>query len=231
MTLGDRIKEARKQKGLSQEKLAELMSVSRQAVTKWEQGQSAPSTENLFKLAEILGTKVDLLLAEPSTEEKTPTAQEIYRLYKAEKTAKRTALGQNIKMMLLFVGVYLLIYLLGRIIWCDITETTFLGWLVLSRPAGEHSYLYGWLLSSNMYWIGMGISVIPILVGKKRYGITTLAGFVIGLLAGILFGPYPAGVPYGHGDYGWAIWGGVFIVSVVVGIILEGIMKKKCAGS
>ncbi|MBD5081015.1 MAG: helix-turn-helix transcriptional regulator [Ruminococcaceae bacterium] len=44
----------RKKKALSQEKLAELMGVSRQAVTKWESGNSKPSSENLIKLAELL---------------------------------------------------------------------------------------------------------------------------------------------------------------------------------
>ena len=63
MSLGERIKEQRKNSGLSQEKVAEFVGVSRQAVTKWEANQSAPSTENLFKLAEIFGTTVDMLLS------------------------------------------------------------------------------------------------------------------------------------------------------------------------
>ena len=41
MTLGEKIKEQRTAHGLSQETLAETMGVSRQAVTKWEAGQSA----------------------------------------------------------------------------------------------------------------------------------------------------------------------------------------------
>ena len=62
MTLGERIKACRQHAGMSQEKVAELVGISRQAVTKWESDQSAPNTENLFKLAEIFGTTVDLLL-------------------------------------------------------------------------------------------------------------------------------------------------------------------------
>ena len=62
MTLGERIKTCRQKVGMSQEKVAELVGVSRQAVTKWEANQSAPNTENLFKLAEIFGTTVDMLL-------------------------------------------------------------------------------------------------------------------------------------------------------------------------
>jgi transcriptional regulator with XRE-family HTH domain len=71
MTLGERIKTCRQQAGMSQEKVAELVGISRQAVTKWETNQSAPSTENLFKLAEIFGTTVDLLLHEEASGEDT----------------------------------------------------------------------------------------------------------------------------------------------------------------
>ncbi len=69
MTLGEKIKACRQQAGMSQEKVAELLGISRQAVTKWETNKSAPSTDNLFKLAEIFGTTVDLLLPEPKAEE------------------------------------------------------------------------------------------------------------------------------------------------------------------
>lgn len=47
MTLGEKIRDCRIRAGLSQEKLAEHMDVTRQAVGKWETGQSAPSAENL----------------------------------------------------------------------------------------------------------------------------------------------------------------------------------------
>ena len=62
MTVGERIKTCRQNTGMSQEKVADLIGVSRQAVTKWEADQSAPNTENLFKLAELFGTTVDMLL-------------------------------------------------------------------------------------------------------------------------------------------------------------------------
>ena len=55
MTLGERIKEHRNKLGFSQEKIAELVGVSRQAVTKWETNQSMPCMENLIALADIFG--------------------------------------------------------------------------------------------------------------------------------------------------------------------------------
>lgn len=60
--LGKNIAGYRKGKGLSQEKVAEYMGVSRQAVTKWESGLSRPSTDNLIKLAGLLEVNVETLL-------------------------------------------------------------------------------------------------------------------------------------------------------------------------
>lgn len=58
MDLGNRIRELRKARGLSQEALAERMGVSRQAVAKWEDNQSRPSTANLIELSKFF--EVDL---------------------------------------------------------------------------------------------------------------------------------------------------------------------------
>ena len=62
MTLGEKIKEARKQCGLSQEQLAEKMAVSRSAVTKWEANNGLPDVDNLKALAQLLNVSVDYLL-------------------------------------------------------------------------------------------------------------------------------------------------------------------------
>ena len=228
MSLGERIKEQRKSCGMSQEKLAELVGVSRQAVTKWETDQSAPSTEKLFKLAEIFGTSVDLLIK--NDEQNTPTpAEQIYYMYKMEQEQKRAEfkvkLKKNAIVALCIAAGYFLFYLIGRFIWCDREYCTFLAWLFSVRPSGEHSYLYGWLLSSNMFYITAAISILPSLFGKHLYSITTLSGFTVGFIAGVIFGPNP-GDKYGHTHYGWAIWGVIFFASVIVGIVLE-ILKKR----
>ena len=98
-------------------KVAELVGVSRQAVTKWEANQSAPSTENLFKLAAVFGTTVDFLLA--SRETGTSPAEQIYYLYKwrkkRERKERRSRMKKNSLVALAVVGGYLMIYLAGRI--------------------------------------------------------------------------------------------------------------------
>ena len=61
MNIGERIMALRKERSISQTELARRLNVSRQAVSKWEQGVSSPDTERLIQLAEILGTEVEYL--------------------------------------------------------------------------------------------------------------------------------------------------------------------------
>ena len=56
MTVGERITNLRKQKSISQLQLAKALGVTRQAVSKWENDQSAPDTLNLIRLADLLET-------------------------------------------------------------------------------------------------------------------------------------------------------------------------------
>lgn len=60
--LGDTLKSYRTNCKMTQEFVAESLGVSRQAVSKWENGTSDPSTSNLFALAKLYGVSVDELL-------------------------------------------------------------------------------------------------------------------------------------------------------------------------
>lgn len=63
MTFGEVIQVRRGALGLSQERLAELVGVSRQAVSKWEVGDAMPDTDRLLPLARALEITVDELLS------------------------------------------------------------------------------------------------------------------------------------------------------------------------
>ena len=56
MTTGEKIRDARKSAGLSQENLSEKLGVSRSAVAKWEADNGIPDTDNLKALSELLAT-------------------------------------------------------------------------------------------------------------------------------------------------------------------------------
>ncbi|MCI6496167.1 MAG: helix-turn-helix domain-containing protein [Anaeromassilibacillus sp.] len=62
MNLGENIQRLRKEKGLSQEYVAQKIGISRQSISLWEKNKTVPSIENLVTLSEILGVTVDELL-------------------------------------------------------------------------------------------------------------------------------------------------------------------------
>ena len=72
MSIGERISELRKQQNISQGQLAKALDVSRQAVSKWENDQTAPDTINLIRLADLLGTDTEYLATGVHSAIKTP---------------------------------------------------------------------------------------------------------------------------------------------------------------
>ena len=103
--LGARIRALRKERGLSQEALAQALEVSRQAVTKWEDGSSLPSTANLFALSGFFSVPLAELTGTPESTAPPPSAAVI-----AEKTrAKRVKALHNGAWALLAVSVPMLL--------------------------------------------------------------------------------------------------------------------------
>lgn len=76
MTIGEQIQNIRIGKGLTQERLAELLQVSRQSVSKWELGQSVPDVEKIIRMSELFDVSTDTLLLRKEQarreKEKTP---------------------------------------------------------------------------------------------------------------------------------------------------------------
>ena len=86
MTLGEKIFKLRKEKGLSQEALAERVGTTRQAVSKWENDQGYPETEKLLLLSNLFEVSTDYLLKDnkvksPSSERGFYVSQEMARAY------------------------------------------------------------------------------------------------------------------------------------------------------
>lgn len=68
MTLGNRLYEMRKEKGLSQEKTAEMLGVTRQTISKWETDQSTPDFDKILPLCELYGISTEELLTGKKSE-------------------------------------------------------------------------------------------------------------------------------------------------------------------
>ena len=69
MALSEKLYTLRKKSGLSQEQLAEQLSVSRQAISKWESGQSVPESDKLIVISNYFKVSLDYLLKEESEQE------------------------------------------------------------------------------------------------------------------------------------------------------------------
>ncbi len=78
MSFAERIRFARKERGLSQEEVAEILEVSRQSVTKWETGISFPEIKTLLRLASLLEKGLDWLLYDEKFDGQEPLAVREY---------------------------------------------------------------------------------------------------------------------------------------------------------
>lgn len=76
MELYERLVELRKRENLSQEKLAELLNISRQAISKWESGASSPDINNIIQLGKIYNVSTDYILLGKSQEVDPPVQSE-----------------------------------------------------------------------------------------------------------------------------------------------------------
>lgn len=98
MEFQQRLYELRKQSGLSQEGLADLLGVSRQAVQKWEAGTSRPDLDNLAALARYFNVTLDYLVTGQEAHvsaDPTPTTivNNYYSAFHYEYKSKRTLFG------------------------------------------------------------------------------------------------------------------------------------------
>ena len=91
MTIGEKIQNLRKQRGMSQEQLAEALGVSRQAVSKWEAGQSVPDIDKIISICDYFGVTTDYILRNAeTTQSQHEVAQNAYNMSEKE-------LDENIK--------------------------------------------------------------------------------------------------------------------------------------
>ena len=104
---GENLKAMRKAKGYTQEELAIKINVVRQTVSKWEKGLSVPDADMLSQIAEVLDTKVSVLLGGTVTEEtdKDAVAEQLAKISEqlAIKNRRSKAIWKTIGMIVLAI--------------------------------------------------------------------------------------------------------------------------------
>ena len=76
MIFSEKVMNLRKQKGWSQEELAEKLDISRQSVSKWESGQSIPDIDRILALSKLFNVSTDYLLKDELEQDGLPTSEQ-----------------------------------------------------------------------------------------------------------------------------------------------------------
>ena len=173
--IGKFIQEIRKEKGLTQKELAELIGVSDKTISKWENGNSSPDTSMLMSLSEALEVTVNELLSAEriAPENYSMKAEEtIMTLMKENEAGKRTHLISQIIGVLLIVLAFILIFVVsagtGAItFFLDSASFIFLliisvGVVLVSGVRGRNSVLM--LLSKTVIPIGLVIAIVEFII-------------------------------------------------------------------
>ena len=118
MAIGEKIAQARREKRLTQEELADRLGVSRQAVSKWESGAAQPETDKLARLSGLLGVSCDYLLCDDASEEQgnafgrpkqeTQTAQTLNQV-KINRTRPERRLLRALRLILIAIPQWVLL--------------------------------------------------------------------------------------------------------------------------
>ncbi|MCL2396962.1 MAG: helix-turn-helix domain-containing protein [Defluviitaleaceae bacterium] len=106
MTLGEKIQALRKQKGLSQEQLSEKMSVTRQAVSKWELDETNPDLDNIVQISNIFDVSIDYLLGKESATSRKHTIHDA----KIEPKPKRAPIIKCVAATAIIFGLGIIAY-------------------------------------------------------------------------------------------------------------------------
>ena len=123
MEFNNKLYELRKQKGFSQEELANRLNVSRQTISKWEVGESTPDMEKLIAISDLFEVYLDKLVKGEEKEQKGTSEQivksELYRDIKehvlTEDNKKKTKMG--LKIAGIIAGIIFLLDVISFIVY------------------------------------------------------------------------------------------------------------------
>ncbi len=178
LQLYGKIQARRKALGLSQEELAQRMGVSRQSVTKWETGLSAPDLDRLVELADTLGVSLDYLLREQT--ELPDAAAESSESAPSESAGEEkpvpaapASMSAAARHIVLAAGILVFLIGAGGLLTMWIYSELFPVQLVDGR-GGVHTGLWGYVLARDvkaLFWAALAaVGAGPVLIacGLRR---------------------------------------------------------------
>lgn len=199
MSTGEKIARLRRDNNYTQEQLADLLSVSRQAVSKWESDIAYPETDKLIKIAELFNCSVDYLLTDKGEAQK-PSKFSLANLY-FERKSKKTVNG--VPLWHINIGI-------GRtasgIIAIGLCARGVISFGLLSLGVLSFGVLSLGILSAGVFVLGLialgSISAGIIALGAIAFGLLALGAIAIG---GYSVGALAIGKYFALGDHAYAL--------------------------
>ena len=191
MEFNEKLQELRKQKGLTQEELAQALFVSRTAVSKWESGRGYPNLESLKAIADFFGVTVDELLS----------GVELLTVAEKNSRQKEDHIRDLVFGLLdLSVALFLFLPLFGQKIDGILQEVSLLSLTEISAylKIGYYMVVAGIILTGiftlalqnweNALWVKMktrmslalnAVGVLLLIISKQPYGAIFLFAFLL----------------------------------------------------
>ena len=143
--LGENLKALRKQKGMSQEVMAQQLNVVRQTVSKWEQGLSVPDAQMLTRIAELFEVPVSSLLGESIEENVNINEIAVQLAILNEQLASRRGRNRKIlRIIMIVIAAVIAAYLLLHIVFGVIVDNNrVMSSATLTCSLDGETYVYG----------------------------------------------------------------------------------------
>lgn len=154
MTFGEKLQKLRKEHGLSQEQLAAQITVSRQALSKWELGSAIPDTENVLQISKLFGVSTDYLLNDDYLSDDDVLAVRM----KCEMVSK----GCQNKIRIITGSCIACVALMGMLI---IGILSSVHPAIVSEDSRIYTGLIGYLKCNNLEWLFL-LCIIALVVGS-----------------------------------------------------------------
>ena len=124
MEFHNKLYNLRKQKGLSQEELANRLNVSRQTVSKWEVGDSTPDMEKLIAISDMFGISLDELVMDKVPDQMGETLSKSETVSQLKENVftdgKKKMVKKGVKIAAIMFGVILLIDVISMIVYVSL---------------------------------------------------------------------------------------------------------------
>ncbi len=166
MNTGEKIHQIRKMSGMTQEELAEKMNVSRQTISKWEIGTSAPDLENAIRLCELFQISLDDFVKGGRSMDDDETKISLQDIVKIHKRSQQMTVTLISGLFFLMIGA-LVAFFIGALF--DATGS--IEYMLYRYIAvGEYAYIpvnYWKMVSPALALIVIGIVLCAIFIWEK----------------------------------------------------------------